>query len=387
MLEEAPDREPDPTLEADGKVARGRWMERARRGEWNAVRANLSVYGELGLQEDPRGGEAYADQVITALGLRDAGRRPHLTAADRAAAEEVFTRKAMAFWIDGSPRTIIRGVMHDTVTVGGPVRGPPMRLKGLEAQLVEDGLREEVSRGQLVRGNSPWGSWAFPVAAHPAGKKRRIVVDYRRVNSRTVRAVYYLRTADTVKGECAGSVYFSLLDAVAGFNQLRNSARAQLVLAVLASSGCYLPRCLNFGPTNGPEDFARVVDTLFALGKSRVRRLNREWNVYVDDFCVRTGRWRGNRGYSDAEYGRMEADAAVAGQALRPVLVEAKKRTERGNTEGEDAASGLGPACRGCNAGDGPLPTGQGGLDVFRRRHRLPPTLGVLITNRRNRAG
>ena len=222
-----------------------------------------------------------------------------------------------------------------------------MRLKGLDAQLAEDGIREEVNRGQLVRGNSPWGSWAYPVAAHPAGKKRRIVVDYRRVKSRTVRAVYYLRTADTVKGECVGSVFYSLLDAVAGFKQLRNSPKAQLVLAVLASSGCYLPKCLNFGPTNWPEDFARVVDILFALGKSRVRRLNREWNVYVGDFCVRTGRWRGIKGYSDAEYGRMEAAAALAGQALRPVLVEAKLRADHPKTEGEIATSGLGPACRG----------------------------------------
>ena len=235
-----------------------------------------------------------------------------------------------------------------------------MKLLGAESQRVEDNLREEVARGQLVRGNSPWGSWAFPVAAHPAGKKRRIVVDYRRVNSRTIRAVYYLRTADTVKGECVGSVFCSLLDAVAGFNQLRNSPRAQRVLAVLAPSGSYLPKCLNFGPMNGPEDFARVVATLFALGKSRVRRLNKEWNVYVDDFCVRTGRWRGNRGYSDEEYSRMEAAAAIAGAPLRPVLVEAELRTMRKETEGEEGASGLGVTASACSAGDGPaqsLPT------------------------------
>ena len=163
-----------------------------------------------------------------------------------------------------------------------------------------------------------------------------------------------MRTADSVKGECVGSVYYSLLDAVAGFNQLRNSPRAQRVLAVLASSGCYLPKCLNFGPTNGPEDFARVVDTLFAMGKSRVRRLNREWNVYVDDFCVRTGRWRGNRGYTDEEYQEMEAAATIAGQALRPVISEARRRTDRPETDGEKAMLCRGTSSSGCNAGDGP---------------------------------
>ena len=197
----------DPKLEADAKVARARWMERARRGEWDQVHQPLSVYGDPSLKENPRGTKAYADKVVEAMGIRDPARRPHLSKEDRAAVEEVFRRKAKGMWLDGSPRTIIRGVTHDVKTVGGPVRGPPIRLKGGENQLVEDGIREDVARGQLIRGNSPWGSWAFPVAAHPAGKKRRIVVDYRRVNSLTIRAVYYLRTADSVKGECVGSIY------------------------------------------------------------------------------------------------------------------------------------------------------------------------------------
>ena len=115
-----------------------------------------------------------------------------------------------------------------------------------------------------------------------------------------------------------------------------------------------MPKCLNFGPMNGPEDFARVVDTLFAMVKRRKRRLNKERNVYVDDFCVRTGRWRGDKGYSDEAYDRMMAEATVSGQALRPVLVEAKLRTDRKKTDGEVATSGLGTACGGCNAGDGP---------------------------------
>jgi len=130
LLEEEPEHVPDPTLEADSRLARSKWMDRARRGDWGSVRAHLSVYGELGLKEDPRAGAEYAEKVLEALGVQDPARRPHLTAADRAATEEVFRRKAMAFWIDGSPRTIIRGVTHDVKTVGGPVRGPPIRLKG-----------------------------------------------------------------------------------------------------------------------------------------------------------------------------------------------------------------------------------------------------------------
>ena len=235
----------DPKLEADALAAHARWMIRARRGDWSAVKADLSVFEGLGVTVDPREGSDYADKVIAGLSIKDPKKRPHLTAADRVAVEEVFRRKARGLWVEGTPRTTIRGVHHDVVTIGAPVRGAPIRLKATELQLVENPVREDVLRKQLVRGNSPWGSWAFPVAAHPTGKKRRIVVDY---NSRTVRAVYYLRTADSVKGECAGSVYFSLFDAVSGFNQVTSTSRAKRILAVLTASGCYLPECLPFSP-------------------------------------------------------------------------------------------------------------------------------------------
>ena len=169
--------------------------------------------------------------------------------------------------------------------------------------------------------------------------------DYRRVNSRTVRAVYYLRTADSVKGECVGSVCFSLFDAASGLNQVRNTPRAKPILAVLSASGCCLPDCLPRGPMKGPEDFARVVDTLFAMGKARVRRVNREWQVYVGAFCARTGKWRGGKAYSDEEYDRQITAASLQGQAHHPAAEEARHRLSklaRPPEKGEEAKQGLG---------------------------------------------
>ena len=54
-------------------------------------------------------------------------------------------------------------------------------------------------------------------------------------------------------------------------------------MAVLAASGCYLPRGLTFGPTNGPEDFQDLVFNVFS------RRLYREWYLFLDDLSVATG--------------------------------------------------------------------------------------------------
>ena len=82
----------------------------------------------------------------------------------------------------------------------------------------------------------------------------------------------------------------TFLDAVAGFNQVVNTPRARRMLAIVARSGQFLPVCLTFGPVNGPEDFAYAVDRNFAPGRDAKRRYCTEWQAYVDDLTVRTGK-------------------------------------------------------------------------------------------------
>ena len=76
-------------------------------------------------------------------------------------------------------------------------------------------------------------------------------MDYRRVNSRTPRAVYHVRRSEDVKAEVAGSVYMTFLDADTGFNQLVNTMRARQMLAIIARSGQFLP-ILNFSCRTEP---------------------------------------------------------------------------------------------------------------------------------------
>ena len=130
----------------------------------------------------------------------------------------------------------------------------------------------------MERGNSPWGSPPFPTKEFPQHKKarkRRMVVDYRRVNARVARAIYFVRRAADVTMECSGSIWMTLVDACAGFNQIVNTERARRMLAIVARSGQFLPRCLTFGPTNGPEDFSYVVDRIYAPGRhSKIQKFS-----------------------------------------------------------------------------------------------------------------
>jgi len=241
-------------------------------------------------------------------------------------------------------------------------------LKGEEAEWVDQQLQGEVISGQLVRGNSEWASPPFATKAfaeHRRQRKRRLVVDYRRVNQRILRAVYFVRSADGVVQEVAGSMYMSLVDACKGFNQIANTRRAREILAILARSGQYLPVCLTFGPTNGPEDFAFATDRVFAPGRGRKMRFCTNWQIYADDITVRSGRWINGEYYSDAEHTERVREAAKKEQASQPSLDEAfkslgfdpsalgqekngkplkpkPKAKERSRTKGEKNTDGLG---------------------------------------------
>ena len=191
-------------------------------------------------------------------------------------------------WLTDSPRTSVRGCKHHLITKGPPVRVPLHRLSKEDTELVEECIRKDVARGQLRRASSPWGAPAFVTKAPSRYKAvqrgRRLVVDYRMLNRVTVRKVFLIPNSDYIKSTVAGSALISVGDLKEGFNQVDNEPETRKKMAVLSAGGCWLPRGLTFGPTNGPEDFQELVFVVFQ------RHLYKEWYVFVDDVSVATGR-------------------------------------------------------------------------------------------------
>ena len=199
----------------------------------------------------------YRTTILSALQLADpaaaATRYPDLGPADLAALRETVIRCAAAFWVEGTPRTTVRHMAHDTIPTGPPVRTPPHRLSGTDAQWIED---------QIIKGSATWSIRArherMGIAPIPQPK---------RVSLRTSVCANDVWSLITVACQCphtprvvlraAGGRHQSrsrrihvvyILDACAGFNQIANTDRARRMLAILARSGQYLPRCLTFGP-------------------------------------------------------------------------------------------------------------------------------------------
>jgi hypothetical protein len=195
-------------------------------------------------------------------------------------------------------------------------------LNRADTEWIEKAVAEDVKRGQLEKGNSDWGFPAFPTKENPSYKAirrgRRMVVDYRELNKVTVGIFFLIPNSDYIKSTVAGNTYISVGDLKEGFNQVDNEAETQKKMAVLTAGGCWLPRGLTFGPTNGPEDFQELVFAVFQ------QRLYNVWFLFVDDLSIATGR---KKCHGDGPSGAHDVSCRIRG---------------RPTTKGELAARGLG---------------------------------------------
>jgi hypothetical protein len=275
------------------------WMQKLKEGDLSGPPFPVDQYLRLRdtpVEGNPRQTEEYRQACLEAVGLGsepDEERYGHLREdgdyeQNLEALRWAVRRGTGCFWLPDTPRASIRCFLHRLITRGPPVRVGLHRLNGPDTEWIENAVQEDVARGQLTKGFSLWGSPAFPTkatAAHkPIQRGRRIVVDYRALNRVTEKRVFIIPNADGLKSAVAGSRYISVGDLKEGFNQVLNEPETAQKMAVLTASGCYPPRGLTFGPTNGPEDFQELVFIIFS------RRLNREWYLFLDDLTVAPGK-------------------------------------------------------------------------------------------------
>ena len=109
-------------------------------------------------------------------------------------------------------------------------------------------------------------------------------MDYRELNKVTERKKFLVPNSDFIKTRVSGFCLISVGDLKEGFNQVDNEPETRKKMAVLSAGGCWLPRGLTFGPTNGPEDFQELMFTIFS------RDLYKQHFLFLDDLAVATGR-------------------------------------------------------------------------------------------------
>lgn len=91
-----------------------------------------------------------------------------------------------------------------------------------------------------------------------------MVLHNRRLNQKTYKEVFPLRTIQNIYDSLAGNKYISCLDAMSGFHQLKLHENSKEITSFSTSTGHYQFICLPFGLTNAPQKFQKVMNKIMA---------------------------------------------------------------------------------------------------------------------------
>ena len=137
----------------------------------------------------------------------------------RAAYEDIFH-------LPGEALTSTTAVKHEIRIQSGvdPVNVKPYRLPEAQKQKVTKQVEELKRGGIITESNSPWNSplLLVPKKAYATGKSGwRLVIDYRRINEKTVGDAYPLPGVTEIFDLIGESKYFSCIDMVMGYHKLK----------------------------------------------------------------------------------------------------------------------------------------------------------------------
>ena len=178
-----------------------------------------------------------------------------------------------------------RPVSHEiTVEQGSaPPSRPPFRLSQPELDELRKQLESLMNHGFIEPSSSPYGAPVFFVKKSDGSL--RLVCDWRPLNKITTKVQACLPNIDDLFDTVRGAQYFSKLDLMSGYHQVRIKQEDIPKTAINTPFGHYQFRVMGFGLTNAPATFT-------ALMNSVLRPIIRVCVVvFLDDILIFSRTW------------------------------------------------------------------------------------------------
>jgi hypothetical protein len=186
-----------------------------------------------------------------------------------------------------------------------PIAKAPYKMLLIELADLKIQLQDLLDKGFIHPNSSPWSCPALFVPKKD--KERRLCVDYRPLNTVTIKNKYPLPRIDILFDQLAGAQMFFKIDLRSGYHHIRIRDEDILKTAFSIRYGLYEYLIMPFGLTNAPVHFMYLMNSVF------MPELDKFVVVFIDDILV----------YSKSTY-EHEEHIRIVLQRLRDHLLYAK---------------------------------------------------------------
>lgn len=148
---------------------------------------------------------------------------------------------------------------------------------------VDKQIKSLLESGIIRPSRSPWNSpvWIVPKKMDASGQKKfRLVIDYRKLNQKTISDRYPMPEISHILDQLGGNQYFSTLDLASGFHQIKMEPKDIEKTAFSVNHGKYEYVCMPFGLKNAPAIFQRGMNDILR------EHIGKRCYVYVDDVVI-----------------------------------------------------------------------------------------------------
>lgn len=211
-------------------------------------------------------------------------RTDHLNPEELANLQRLCSNYADVFYLEGEPLSFTNKIKHKIRTSDEiPVHTKSYRYPYVHRQEVRDQISKMLDQNIIRPSESAWSSpiWIVPKKADASGKvKWRLVVDFRKVNEKTIDDKYPIPNITDVLDKLGKCQYFTTLDLASGFYQVEMDPSDVHKTGFNVENGHYEFLRMPMGLKNSPSTFQRVMDNV-------LRGLQNEiCLVYLDDIIV-----------------------------------------------------------------------------------------------------
>lgn len=211
-------------------------------------------------------------------------RTNHMNADEREAIIKICEKYSDVFHKEDEILTFTNQVKHDIKTKDEiPVHTRSYRFPYCHKTEVKTQIDKMLKDGIIRPSSSPWSSpiWIVPKKPDASGKRKwRIVVDYRKLNEKTVDDRYPIPNITDILDKLGRCNYFSTLDLASGFHQIEMDKNSIPKTAFNVEHGHFEYLKMPFGLKNAPATFQRLMDNVLKDLQGKICL------VYMDDIII-----------------------------------------------------------------------------------------------------